>query len=132
MDLPTDLSVPLTGSFCMQHAGWKTPEKAISVELLQDFSSKSLFNTLFMMFNSRYQGVTVHKVLPQTTRQRIGRMYYILNAGGPIKHFAVIRREGSTPRVTKSGDEEENTDKKEVGSWKPTVSFIFFRDFCFF
>ena len=49
----------------MQHAGWKTPEKAISVELLQDFAMKSLFNTLFMMFNSRYQGFTVHKVLPQ-------------------------------------------------------------------
>jgi hypothetical protein len=45
----------------MQHAGWKTPEKAISVELLQDFTAKSLFNTLFMMFNSRYQG----KNLPQ-------------------------------------------------------------------
>jgi hypothetical protein len=47
----------------MQHAGWKTPEKAISVELLQDFASKSLFNTLFMMFNSRYQGFTVHRFL---------------------------------------------------------------------
>ena len=46
----------------MQHAGWKTSEKAISVELLQDFAMKSLFNTLFMMFNSRYQGVTVHRV----------------------------------------------------------------------
>jgi hypothetical protein len=42
----------------MKHAGWKTSEKAISVELLQDFTLKSLFNTLFMMFNSRYQGVT--------------------------------------------------------------------------
>ena len=50
----------------MQHAGWKTSEKAISVELLQelqDFTLKSLFNTLFMMFNSRYQGFTVHRVL---------------------------------------------------------------------
>jgi hypothetical protein len=46
----------------MQHAGWKTSEKAISVELLQDFALKSLFNTLFMMFNSRYQGLTVHRV----------------------------------------------------------------------
>jgi hypothetical protein len=46
----------------MQHAGWKTSEKAISVELLQDFALKSLFNTLFMMFISRYQGFTVHRV----------------------------------------------------------------------
>jgi hypothetical protein len=49
----------------MQHAGWKTSEKAISVELLQDlqdFALKSLFNTLFMMFNSRYQGFTVHRI----------------------------------------------------------------------
>jgi len=45
----------------MQHAGWKTPEKAISVELLQDSAQKSLFNTLFMMFNSRYQGNTFHR-----------------------------------------------------------------------
>jgi hypothetical protein len=74
----------------MQHAGWKTSEKAISVELLQDFALKSLFNTLFMMFNSRYQGNTFHRV-PPTTRQRIGRMYYILNAGGPINDFAVKR-----------------------------------------
>jgi hypothetical protein len=50
-----------------------------------------LFNTLFMMFNSRYQGFTVHRVLPKTTRQRIGRMYYILKAWEHIKHFAVIR-----------------------------------------
>jgi len=49
----------------MQHAGWKTPEKAISVELLQDSGEKSLFNTLFMMFNSRYRGNTFHTVLPQ-------------------------------------------------------------------
>jgi hypothetical protein len=75
----------------MQHAGWKTPEKAISVELLQDFALKSLFNTLFMMFNSRYQGNTFHNVPPTTTRQRIGRMYYILKAGGAIKDFAVNR-----------------------------------------
>jgi hypothetical protein len=73
----------------MQHAGWKTSEKAISVELLQDFEEKSLFDTLFMMFNSRYQGNTFLKVLPTTTRQRIGRMYYILKAWGPIKDFAV-------------------------------------------
>jgi hypothetical protein len=82
----------------MQHAGWKTSEKAISVELLhelQDFAVKSLFNTLFMMFNSRYKGFTVNRVLPTTTRQRIGRMYYILNAGGPINDFAVIRWIGS-------------------------------------
>ena len=46
----------------MQHAGWKTSEKAISVELLQDFALKSLFNTLFMMFNSRYQGFTIHRI----------------------------------------------------------------------
>jgi hypothetical protein len=58
-----DPSLPFSGKFCMQHAGWKTSEKAISVELLQDFTSKSLFNTLFMMFNSRYQGKTVHRVL---------------------------------------------------------------------
>jgi hypothetical protein len=50
-----------------------------------------LFNTLFMMFNSRYQGFTVHRVPPTTTRQRIGRMYYILKAWGPIKDFAVNR-----------------------------------------
>ena len=75
----------------MQHAGWKTSEKAISVELLQDFALKSLFNTLFMMFNSRYQGLTVHRVQPTTTRQRIGRMYYILKAWGHIKRFAVNR-----------------------------------------
>jgi hypothetical protein len=62
-DLPADFSLPFTGQFCMQHAGWKTSEKAISVELLQDFTLKSLFNTLFMMFNSRYQGFTVHRVL---------------------------------------------------------------------
>jgi hypothetical protein len=28
---------------------------------LEDFEAKSLFSTLFMMFNSRYQGVTVHE-----------------------------------------------------------------------
>jgi len=52
----------------MQHAGWKTSEKAISVELLhglQDFALKSLFNTLFMMFNSRYKGFTIYRVCPQ-------------------------------------------------------------------
>jgi hypothetical protein len=75
----------------MQHAGWKTPEKAISVELLQDFGVKSLFSTLFMMFNSRYPGFTVHKALPATTRQRIDRMYYMLKAWGHIKRFAVVR-----------------------------------------
>ncbi len=62
-DLPADPSLPFTGYFCMQHAGWKTSEKAISVELLQDFVLKSLFNTLFMMFNSRYQGTTFQRFL---------------------------------------------------------------------
>jgi len=75
----------------MQHAGWKTSEKAISVELLQDFTGKSLFNTLFMMFNSRYQGKNLPQGLAPTTRQRIGRMYYILNAWESIKRFAVKR-----------------------------------------
>jgi hypothetical protein len=83
----------------MQHAGWKTSEKAISAELLQelqDFAGKSLFNTLFMMFNSRYQGNTFHRDLPAITRQRIGRMYYILKAWGPIKDFAANNGVGST------------------------------------
>jgi hypothetical protein len=75
----------------MQDAGWKTPEKAISVEFLQDSETKSLFNTLFMMFNSRYRGETVHKVMPPTTQRRIGRMYYILKARAIIKRFAVIQ-----------------------------------------
>jgi hypothetical protein len=44
-----------------------------------------------MMFNSRYRGRTVHKVLPPTTQQRIGRMYYILKARAIIKRFAVIQ-----------------------------------------
>jgi len=71
----------------MQHAGWKTSEKAISGELLQDFTPKSLFNTLFMMFNSRYQACPL-RGLAATTRQRIGRMYYILEAGERINDFA--------------------------------------------
>jgi hypothetical protein len=46
----------------MQHAAWKTSEKADNI-LLQDFALKSLFNTLFMMFISRYQGFSVYWVL---------------------------------------------------------------------
>lgn len=42
----------------MQDAGKKTSENAISVE---DLQLKSLFNTLFMMFNSRYLGVTLRE-----------------------------------------------------------------------
>jgi len=45
----------------MQDDGKKTSENEISVEFLEDFKKKSLFNTLFMMFNSRYQGVTLLK-----------------------------------------------------------------------
>jgi hypothetical protein len=99
----------------MQHAGWKTPEKAISVELLQDFTAKSLFNTLFMMFNSRYRGKNLQQGLTPTTRQRIGRMYYILNAGERINHFAMRRCVGSRGKqeyITQYG--KENGQK---GSW---------------
>lgn len=79
----------------MQHAGWKTSEKAISGELLQDFLAKSLFNTLFMMFNSRYQACPLSGLAAETTRQRFGRMYYIVGAGERINDFAVVfRRSG--------------------------------------
>jgi hypothetical protein len=44
-------------SLCIQDAGRKTSEKIISAEFREDSSSKPLFNTLFMMFNSRYRGV---------------------------------------------------------------------------
>jgi hypothetical protein len=54
----------------------------------EDSTMKSLFNTLFMMFNSRYRGATVHRVTPPTSQRRIGRMYYILKERSIIKHFA--------------------------------------------
>jgi hypothetical protein len=116
----------------MQHAGWKTPEKAISVELLQDSEKKSLFNTLFMMFNSRYQGNTFHTVLPPTTQLRIGRMYYILKAWEPIKRFAVIRCDALSPGSKPDRGEEENPDKKDDDGWmKPTVSLMYHMKFKF-
>jgi hypothetical protein len=102
----------------MQHAGWKTSEKAISGELLQDFASKSLFNTLFMMFNSRYQACKPPGPAAVTTRQRFGRMYYILEAGERINDFAVdggsLVGKNAAERI---GEREEKPDKKEVGGW---------------
>jgi len=65
-------------SHCIQDAGRKTPEKIISAEFIQDSSLKSLFNTLFMMFNSRYRGGIVHRISPPSSQRRIVRMYYIL------------------------------------------------------
>jgi len=50
----------------MQDAGRKTSEKNDCVECLQDFNEKPLFDTRFMMFNSRYtddthtRGVALH------------------------------------------------------------------------
>ena len=69
----------------MQDAGKKTSENAISVE---DFDTKSLFNTLFMMFNSRYMVQPWKMVSPTFSLRRFGRMYYILKEGTPIKRFA--------------------------------------------
>jgi hypothetical protein len=63
----------------------------------EDSTMKSLFNTLFMMFNSRYRGATVHKVMPPTSQRRIGRMYYILKERSIIKHFAGFQ-EGFTEK----------------------------------
>jgi len=44
---------------CIQDAGRKTSEKILSAEFREDSASKSLFDTLFMMFNSRYRGNTI-------------------------------------------------------------------------
>jgi hypothetical protein len=110
----------------MQHAGWKTSEKAISEELLQDFTAKSLFNTLFMMFNSRYQGKNLPQGLAPTTRQRIGRMYYILNAGEPINDFAVRLHMHWPPNKDTSRDGKRILTKRKLVVGSPNCSRIVF------
>lgn len=47
----------------MRDAGRKTPEKAQGKELQKDSGTKPLVNTLFMMFNSRYRGTTVNRII---------------------------------------------------------------------
>ena len=53
---------------------------------------KSLFNTLFMMFNSRYQDASDHMTSSPFSQRGIGRMFYILKAGRIIKRFAASAR----------------------------------------
>jgi len=50
-------------SRCMRDAGRKTPEKARSAGLQKGSEAKPLVNTLFMMFNSRYRGTTVDRII---------------------------------------------------------------------
>ncbi|HNX17142.1 MAG TPA: hypothetical protein PKM50_02310, partial [Methanoregula sp.] len=50
-----------------------------------------LFDTRFMMFNTRYMDDTrFRNVARHSPFRRSGRMYYILKAWTPIKHFAGI------------------------------------------
>jgi len=74
----------------MQDAGRKTSEKDRIVEYSEDFILKSLFDTRFMMFNSRYKVQPWEMVSPTFSLRRFGRMYYILKEGSLIKYFAGI------------------------------------------
>jgi len=82
----------------MQDAGRKTSEKDRCVDFMQDFGWKPLFDTRFMMFNTRYmddtrsQGIARHSPF-----RRSGRMYYILKVGTLIKGFAGISGENIFP-----------------------------------
>ncbi len=84
-------SASLKQTLCTQDAGRKTPEKAQGCEFTEDFMAKSLVNTLFMMFNSRYQDMVRNSrtFVPIHPSEGLLRMYYILKAGSPYKHFAV-------------------------------------------
>jgi hypothetical protein len=78
----------------MQDAGRKTSEKDRCIEYLQDFKEKPLFDTRFMMFNTRYMDDTHAPGVAQHSPFRLsGRMYYILMVGTPIKCFADISKE---------------------------------------
>jgi len=93
----------------------------------EDSTMKSLFNTLFMMFNSRYRGATVHKVMPPTSQRRIGRMYYILKERSIIKHFAGPRG-GVLEKGTSAPVEKKDTKRRLVVGYANN-SLIFYRVF---
>src|SRR5512147_432318 len=96
----------------MQHAGWKTSEKAISVKVLQDFAPKSLFSTLFMMFNSRYRGSHRQPGGARNHPPMDWPNVLIVNAGEAIKDFAVHR--GGSPPVRGPVSRKKNRSKRKL------------------
>jgi len=82
---PSKARTPVIIPLCMQDAGRKTSEKDRCVEVLQDFETKSLFDTRFMMFNSLYTDDAValkasSSILPSGDRSNVlylkGGEYY--------------------------------------------------------